>query len=68
MTVKITDTTMRDGHQSLLATRMHISFCHSERRPRSRAEERSLAKESGAGQTRERRSRDIPDLEERPQP
>jgi hypothetical protein len=31
MGVKITDTTMRDGHQSLLATRMRTLLCHSER-------------------------------------
>ncbi len=31
MPAKITDTTMRDGHQSLLATRMRTPLCHSER-------------------------------------
>ena len=35
MGVKITDTTLRDAHQSLLATRMRPLVCHSERRPRS---------------------------------
>ena len=51
MTVRITDTTLRDAHQSLLATRMRPLVCHSERRPRSCGAMTISAKESGVGRT-----------------
>jgi len=51
MGVRITDTTLRDAHQSLLATRMRTLLCHSERRPRPHGDATLAAKESGAGQT-----------------
>jgi len=51
MTVRITDTTLRDAHPSLLATRMRTPVCHSERRSRSRGAMTISAKESWVGQT-----------------
>jgi hypothetical protein len=50
MTVKITDTTMRDGHQSLLATRMRTAPRHSERRPHSCPHSLSSRRNPGRGQ------------------